>query len=124
MREIKFRIWFAGKMGEGFTIQDLYDSCYDHEALDAQHEVIKDTVFLQYTGLKDRLGKEIYEGDILKYKYNKKCYEMGFEDGMFDLVDFDEYTMDQMRAFYDGEDWKIVGNIYENADLLLNSVEE
>ena len=62
MREIKFRAWdkklskmFKLENCINFEISDLYDPRPQHE----------DLIVMQYTGLKDKNGKEIYEGDIL-----------------------------------------------------------
>lgn len=73
---------------------------------------------MQFTGLVDKNGKEIYEGDRLRYINNGKEYIMGFEDGMFDLINYDHYSHDQYRAFEDEASWELVGNIYENPELI------
>jgi len=64
MREIKFRAWDKDlhKMYNKWTV--IPDDDRSH-------------ILMQYTGLKDKNGKEIYEGDIVKHK-NGKNYEVKF----------------------------------------------
>ena len=71
-REIKFRAWFSGipamvEFGLGENNIDVYDSLDDKFTVDINNA---DSI-MQYTGLKDRNGKEIYEGDILKSEFGE-----------------------------------------------------
>lgn len=98
-----------------------------------------DTVTLnQCTGLKDKNGKLIYEGDILDlYVSSKKLYryEVKYEIGSFMLVSQDEifdfpnvwndyvYPLSQLYYEYQNEEncideCEVIGNIYENPELL------
>ena len=87
-----------------------------------QHEVDPDTVG-QYTGLHDKNGKEIYEGDIVK----RTCDLIGaehdnftgvvkFECAAFMLENFDK--TDGRYLWDDVQELEILGNIYENPELL------
>lgn len=77
-----------------------------------KHEVDPKTVG-QYTGLKDKNGKDIYEGDIVKCFVNGNSY-VSFKGGAYGLI-FD-YNFIPFNDVY-GE-MEVIGNIYENPELL------
>lgn len=123
MREIKFRIWDinARKWLKSFNI-DLLDIPKFNLA-----EVN------QYTGLKDKNNKEIYEGDIIKFEDcsidgTKEFYNIGVieREGkrdelvisqlLFEKTYFTENYMDFIDQTFEVSE--IVGNIYENPELL------
>lgn len=116
MREIKFRAWdkennkmFHYGSNEGFF---AHAECHDWPVM-------------QYTGLKDKNGKEIYEGDIIEYLSmtgisTRGVVEWGQTAAFYlhspdqgNLL-FDEFT----GCFHEDEHWKVLGNIYENPELI------
>lgn len=111
-REIKFRFWskVSAGMSPPATLQDIV---YNIGQLAKRSNALSEAlaVTMQYTGLKDKNGKEIYEGDIMQI--DEDVCEVEFEYGCF--------SVDNVMAM-DGEDWysdyEVIGNIYENSELL------
>lgn len=69
---------------------------------------------IQYTGLKDSLGNEIYEGDILWNEYDEEYGEVIFDEGEWKLLESD--ISQNLFSMLDVVEVK--GNIYENEELL------
>jgi len=77
MREIKFRAWDKNNMkmvydiviGKDFFTTDWFVDDYGDSVAISENDWRDRYVIMQYTGLKDMNGEEIYEGDIVKYKY-------------------------------------------------------
>jgi hypothetical protein len=118
MREIKFRAW-----------DKLNKEMINVESINFQERrVYKDTVsyrkfedidLMQYTGLKDKNNKEIYEGDILFESFGERYYKVVFKNGNFRTEFegyFDEYSFDLIDVVLDL--CEINGNIYENSELM------
>lgn len=141
MREIKFRAW--DKVNS--KIVNVYSFCErtikfiekiedtkDLELNFIHREPIKDFELMQYTGLKDNNGVEIYEGDILAFYEDEQFTAYGavrygnnnntLFSGMYFLCDKNGYSTD--FAFEDDgkpEYWgslEVIGNIYENPELI------
>lgn len=128
MREIKFRAWnesnkefckdsFAvtneGKVIVFHTPSSIWET--------SDFCVTDQLTIIQYTGLKDKNGTEIYEGDIL----HKDCFWsrfIEFEKGSFVSSPLNKVQYNN-RKFYpigcsDYQDWEVIGNIYENPEML------
>lgn len=122
-REIKFRAWDFDNKSMIYPDSELGTIfCFDKVGLSIYHcdgyELSSFNV-MQYTGLKDKNGKEIYERDILK------VYDDFFIEGLDDLYGVVKFNNGRfyLSTFksYPNECWvnfEVVGNIYENQKLL------
>lgn len=126
MREIKFRgrdnngVWYYGYINKysfnGYTEASIRFSNESGSILIYQ---VKEETVGQYTGIKDKNGNEIYEGDILGdfiglgvVKYNE-C-TAGF---VIDILgQINEITFGEIN--YNNYVLEVIGNIYENPDIL------
>lgn len=114
MREIKFRAWdlFQNKMFENVSTGTITVWGDNGESASS-----KNCVFMQYTNLKDRNGKEIYEGDVVKSQFP---YNDTFLINIDTVVWRNETSSFMLgpRMFHDKLILEIIGNIYENPELL------
>lgn len=136
-REIKFRVWdkeyknmfpvFTLSIGTQEVLGDpqyasnLYNIHFVNGG--GVYRKIDDVILMQYTGLKDKNGKEIYEGDIL--------FKFGIDDAPY-VVKFGEQSIShdwqgvgfyteyggEIANIFGGSYVEVIGNIYENPDLL------
>jgi len=69
---------------------------------------------MQFTGLKDKFGKDIYEGDILDWKEHKEILQVDYKYAGFRLINYNTtIPLDAVCA-----NCEVIGNIYENPKLL------
>ena len=128
MEEIKYRVWdknlslLAEVYAINFTAQYVI-----YHGVDYQNKPIlryiyfTDCILMQFTGLKDKNDKEIYEDDILKTKgiikgevvFRTGCFRIDY----FDIQNFDSYS-DYLWFFKHKFKIEVVGNKHENPKLL------
>jgi len=73
---------------------------------------------IQFTGLLDCYGKEIYEGDILDCQWNIDNKMKGKDKVLYEVKDLRDFYYDEKEGQVDLENSWIIGNIYENPKLL------
>ena len=119
MREIKFRAWDGNQMSEEFMLS------LEGEVLSPEtfpFTVRKDVVLMQYTGLKDKNGKEIYEGDIVNGDHwsieSETPCVIKFTDGKFEACMPDSNIAAYYAECRSPEEWEVIGNLYETPNLL------
>jgi uncharacterized phage protein (TIGR01671 family) len=142
-RDIKFRAWDKqlNVMWEPIALTKLLKYLFENMPNTTAYTEIKkhfdDVVWLQYTGLTDKNGKEIYEGDLLRltgwyYKDDGRSEKQNFDIrckvkydntvACFSLIHIDPpgshlKFFDVLLVSHDKE-FEVIGNIYETPDLL------
>ena len=123
MRKIKFRAWDK----ENEKMMKVSSLHLENKEISVKENgtfhLFRMQDLMQYTGLKDKNNKEIYEGDIVLIKLDETSTwhktVVGFKKGAFiaDLIDKEDYVYIFHHGFTD-DDFEIIGNVYENKNLL------
>ena len=138
-RDIEFRgltgnvkgdIWVYGTP---YKVESLFsaDERYYIRNKHADERIVDPKTIGQYTGLKDKNGKKIFEGDILRtpawlYGEEKVCIcKYNQENNVNSIIGFGLYTNDAYFKKYqelvecdEWDEFEVIGNIYENKELL------
>jgi hypothetical protein len=111
MREIKFNAWNKESKTMHYDILSKENFSYSFLDFDTY-------IWLQYTGVKDKNGKEIYDRYIINFPDNK-YYQKSFVE--FGNLGFQISIKDGFCNDFDADQWEnfeVIGNIYENPELL------
>src|SRR5947209_10872794 len=123
MRELKFRAWqkhhkemfevaaisFVSAVSTGFVVKKA------SSGLNVETWALDEVELMQFTGIKDKAGKAVYEGDIVQ------CDAIGIQ-GFVTWVEtgpgFYILNVEKTAAYVLHDDWEVVGNVWENSELV------
>ena len=120
-REFKFRAYHKGIMHENIYFDDDY--CFknlpsSHGTWEGWHAPIDDVRVSQFTGLRDKNGIEIFEGDILNLRTINYVIKYCSKEGRYELYDKVNDVYKKICSGTDSYLYNVVGNIYKNKDLI------
>ena len=116
MKEIKFRVWDNDLEIMSYSDAEIFITFSD-DGICIGYEIddeIDDYELMQYIGLKDKNGEEIYEGDIVKFFEYKVIDNIVLPEEIVIIKDIRE-GCDALRP---SQYMEVIGNIYENPELL------
>ena len=129
MRKIKFRVWDKCLKYMHICGENGHDDCFYDENNNFHYYNLQNGdgsgekgnyILMQYTGLKDKNGKEIYEADIVRIDCPtmKMTGEIKYSEmsAMFYL--YDEIEDIEETLWYQEKEYEVLGNIYDNPELL------
>ena len=121
----KYRAWDSveKKFVEHFFITDNGLICNMEKPTSDSKLLIpiekSELILMQSTGLVDKNGKEIFEGDIVRFFDSLYTVFYDIKEGCYRLKPHDDrWVVDYMSSFSSEESFEIVGNIYENKECL------
>ena len=144
-REIKFRGWDPKNNLMAYNLQDMYDMMYHPDFGLSEEDFWRsdfsrayfgqyqgsEIILMQYTGLKDKNGREIYEGDIINLSWSHPSPEgtQTYDNGNWEVIWRDDrWNLRRGERIYDEgdpedgeiywEDVAVIGNIYQYPHLL------
>lgn len=127
---LKFRVWYKPNEcyidindGDMFYLEPngrLTIGVYDGDADDMRYLREEDIIVERCTGLKDKNGKLIYEGDIISFNEIKECGTVVWDKNnlLWRYCGKNEKHYVQPLGDLDMDYWQVVGNIHENEELL------
>jgi len=127
MRDIKFRAWnkFHKCMDDFFFIQSngvIYEPANKtYDTPNTEIEESSNLVMMQYTGLKDKNGVEIYEGDIVECKGYVGALQVKFVNGDHDCIALSCFCLCDNQGepvYYDFDRDEVISNIHQNPELI------
>lgn len=144
-RELKFRAWdtILNRMYPAFELKE-YMSLNEMGQDNIVPQTANEIELMQFTGLKDKNGKEIYEGDLITESVNsckwiyeiRSCEEFGIN--LFKVLRYRNFDTDENGDHIYGDFWMdtvysqlregkysiVIGNIYENPELLKQDIRD
>lgn len=122
MKDIEFRAWLKDeyKMVDVLEIDLAYKMIVFRFSETGKNEkrTFDQINLMQFTGLCDKNGKKIFEGDIVKAKINNNPYLIKFEDCKFICVDKYYCSIKMIQFAFDRFECEVIGNVHENKELL------
>lgn len=132
MREILFRakrlsdgVWVEGDLSRCVVVGETHIRRIEENLSTTTHKVYAETV-CQYTGLTDKNGRKIFEGDILRFvnyiNNNEWLCSIEFLEGSFicryiyedgELGEYNHFT-----SWHEKVKWEVIGNIFDNPELI------